>query len=30
MFSNLVLDEMVERSVKPESMKVVLDQIAGV
>ena len=30
MFSNLVLDKMVERSVKPESMKVILDQIAGV
>ncbi len=28
MFSNLVLDKMVERSVKPEPMKVVLDQIA--
>ena len=30
MFSNLVLDKMVERSVKPEPMKVILDQIAGV
>jgi hypothetical protein len=30
MFSNLVLDKMVERSVKPESIKVVLAQIAGV
>lgn len=30
MFSNLVLDKMVERSVKPESMKVILDKIAGV
>jgi hypothetical protein len=29
-FSNLVLDKMVERSVKPEPMKVILDQIAGV
>jgi hypothetical protein len=28
MFSNLVLDKMVERSVKPEPMKVILDQIA--
>jgi hypothetical protein len=30
MFSNLVLDKMVERSVKPEPMKVILNQIAGV
>jgi hypothetical protein len=30
MFSNLVLDKMVERSVKPDPMKVVLDRIAGV
>jgi len=30
MFSNLVLDKMVERSVQPEQMKVILDQIAGV
>jgi hypothetical protein len=30
MFSNLVLDKMVERSVKPEPMKIILDQIAGV
>ena len=30
MFSNLVLNKMVERSVKPEPMKVILDQIAGV
>ena len=29
-FSGLVLDKMVERSVKPEPMKVILDQIAGV
>jgi hypothetical protein len=29
MFSNLVLDKMVERSVKPEPMKVILDQIVG-
>ena len=29
MFSNLVLDKMVERSVKPKPMKVILDQIAG-
>jgi len=30
MFSNLVLDKMVERSVKPEPMKAILDQIARV
>ena len=30
MFSNLVLDKMVERSVKPEPMNVILDQIARV
>ena len=30
MFSNLVLDKMVERSVEPEPMKAILDQIAGV
>jgi hypothetical protein len=30
MFSNLVLDKMVERSVKPEPMKVILDKIAEV
>ena len=30
MFSNLVLDKMVERSVKPEPMRIVLDQIAEV
>lgn len=28
MFSNLVLDKMVERSVKPEPMRAILDQIA--
>lgn len=30
MFSNLVLDKMVERSVKPKSMKIVLDEIAEI
>ena len=29
-FSNLVLDKMAERSLKPEPMKVILDKIAGV
>ena len=28
LFSNLVLDKMVERSVKPEPMRIILDQIA--